>query len=224
MDANWASALDTAKQQTAALVAETEKHLSRESAERTQSISAQLAQIESAQRAYQARLAQVEGQLANAQQEVVALRRNYSKELAELHQQQTEARHEIALFNSALATRQVAFEIQKDQKQEIVPGVTLHLTSTNVHFQRFDGWIEPSLNGARLWIRDQGIQQPFVFYPSQQDDAFELVVTGVSARGAVGYILIPATNGAINQADVGKLDAPTPVTLVPTSLSGMEDR
>ncbi len=221
MDSNWKLALDQAKQQTASLVAETQSRLSRESVEQTRVVSAQLAQLESSQRAYQARLSQVEGELVEARRQVAALRQDYSLEIAALHEQQAEARHEIDALNSALATRQVAFEIQKDQKQEIVPGVFLHLTSTNVRYQRFDGWLEPSTTGEKLWIRGQGIQQPFVFYPSQQDEAYELVVTGVNARGALGYLLVPATKGALNETAVDKGESATPVMLLPNGQSSI---
>lgn len=221
MDAQWNLALAAAKQQTAGLVAETESRLNRQSVQQTRAISEQLAQIESSQRAYQARLTEAEGELAEARRQVVALRQNYSQEIAALHEQQAEARNEIDALNSALATRQVGFEIQRNREQEIVPGVVLQLTGTNVHYQRFDGWVKQSESGEKLWIHGQGIQQPFVFYPSQQDEAYELVVTGVTAKSVTGYVLVPATNGAVNQARVNKGDSPTPVTLLPTDQSSI---
>ncbi len=223
MDAGWKLALGTAKQQTAALIAETQINLRREMVAQTQAISAQLLQVESNERTYQARLMHVEAQLAEAREQVSTLRRDYSQEVAALQSQQAEAQREIATLNSALATRQVAFEVQKDQPQEIVPGMSLHLTNTDVRFQRFDGWIEPSPNGEKLWVRGQGIEQPFVFYPNQQDEAYELVVTSVSDKGASGFLLVPAAGSAIDQAGLDDGKSSTPVTLFPASQSRITD-
>jgi hypothetical protein len=220
MDAGWKTALAAAQDQTARLVAMGQLRLSKEMAARTQTITVQLAQLESNQRAYRSRMSQLEGQLAEARTQMAALHQNYSRELAALREQQAEARREIVSLNDIMTTRQVAFEIHKDEWQEIVPGVSLHLTDTDVRHQRVDGWIEKSPGGGRLWMRGQGIEQPFVFYPHQQDAAYALVVTQVDAKQASGYVLIPKTNGAFNLARFDRQDgSTTPVTLFPVDQS-----
>lgn len=219
MDAGWKSAFGQAREHTSKLIQEAREGLRQELDHRTLALSAQISQMAAAQRAERTRLAEVEKQLDNTRQELASARQDYSRELSALRQQQHEDHGAIASLNNLLTTNQVTFEIQKDKEEEVVPGVSVHLTNTDVRFQRFDGWIELAPARQFIWVRGQGIQRPVVFYPDQRDEAYELVVTRVNQEGAVGYLVVPAQNSAIGQGGLDSENQAAPVSVIPSGRS-----
>ena len=202
MDAGWKSKLNDVRLHAAKLVNDAYQKEQEELNLRTAAINAQMVQMASRQRAEQIHMAQLEQDLARTRQELASVRENYTRELAGLREQQTSNRREIASINNLLATDEVDFEITKNQGEEIVPGVSLHLTKTDTQRQRFQGWIWLAGNRHTIWVRGQGIQRPVVFYPKAGGEAYELVVTRVNQKDATGYLLIPR-DAATQQAALG---------------------
>jgi hypothetical protein len=168
--------------------------------QRTAAINAQVAGVKSSQQTDQVHLAQLEKDLASTRQELASVRDGNSSQLAALQGQQASTRDEIASLNDVLSTDQVDFEVQKDRDQEIVPGISFRLTGTDIAHQRFRGWVWLQGSAHRVWFRRQAVESPVVFYPQSGSEAYELVVTRVNRKDAVGYLLMPS--GSNKQAAV----------------------
>lgn len=201
LDVGWKSGLDGVRQHAADLVNSAYQKQQEELNQRTAALNAQIAEMATRQHAEHVRVGQLEKQLADTRQELAAARQNSNREVAALQQQQISTQHAIASLNNVLSTNQINFEAGKNQDIEIVSGVSLHLTSTDIGHQRFGGWIWLARNRRRLWVRRQVIESPVVFYPVRGGEAYELVVTRVGQKEVRGYMLVPG-NSKSQQADV----------------------
>lgn len=201
LDATWKSDLNGVRSDTAGFVIAAYQKQHEELDRRTAILNAQVAEMTSREHAEQVRVAQLEQGLIRTQEELASVRKSNAAELAVLQQQQAASQREIASLNSLLATDEVDFEIDKNQGEELAPGVSLHLTKTDPQRQRFHGWIWLAANRRTIWVRNQSIQRPVVFYPHPGSAAYELVVTKVSPKGAAGYLLVPRDTDA-QQADL----------------------
>lgn len=201
LDAGWQSRLNTVRLQAAGLVNNAYQKERMELNQRVAALNSQIAEMSSRQQVEHAHVAELERQLANTRQELASMRESSTSGLAALQQQETSNEREIASVNNELSTDQVNFEAGKNQDAEIVPGVSVHLTNTDVLHQRFGGWIWLTGNRRRLWLRRQIIESPVVFYPVPGGEAYELVVTQVNQKEVAGYLLVPSTSES-QQADV----------------------
>ena len=192
VDAKSRVAIGQNRQQTDTLVAQMQRSLIKGLKERTVALQDQVSQMASERGSEQLRLAQVEEQLTQARYELEAARKDYTRQLAAVREQQSENHSEIASINNSLSTRQVTFEIQRYQDAAIAPGISFHLTRTDVRHQRFDGWIESSPGNQKVNVQSQGAGKPVIFYPSEQGKAFVMIVTRVDQKGASGYLLTPS--------------------------------
>jgi cell division protein FtsB len=192
LDSDWGSRLKGVRQYAAGLVASAIEKEHAELDQRTAALNAQVAEMKSRQQADQVHLAQLENDLAGTRQALASVRDGNNRQLAALQQQQASTRDDIASLNDFLSTDQVDFEAQKGRDEEIVPGVSFHLTGTDIAHQRFRGWILLHQGAHRIWFRRQALESPVVFYPESGDEAYELVVTRVNQRDVVGYLLVPS--------------------------------
>ncbi len=191
MDAAWKSQLSEVRQHAVKLTTDAYQIEHEELVERTQALNAQIAQMASRQQVEQTRVAQLEQDLARTRQELASVRENYDRDLADVRAQQAANRGDIASINNLLSTDEIDFEVEKNKEQEIVPGVSLHLTKTDIQHQRYQGWIWLAASRRTIWVKGQNVQRPVVFYPKAGGEAFELVLTRVNQRGGTGYLLIP---------------------------------
>ncbi len=191
LNAGWKTGLNDTRLYSAQLVKDAYQRQHIELNQRAAMLSAQLAQMTAHQQSEQLRVAQLEKELANTRQELVSVRDSYSRQLAALRGGQMANQRDIASINNVLSTDQVDFEIEKNHEQELVPGVSLHLTKTDIRHQRYQGWLWLAANRRTIWVRGQGIQRPVVFYPTPGGEAYELVITRVNQKDATGYLLIP---------------------------------
>ena len=81
--------------------------------------------------------------------------------------------------------------MSKGQTRELIPGVSLQISRTNNQYQRFRGSLWLLQDRQTLWLRDESINEPVRFYHKEGGEPFELVVTGVTGRSVVGYLLFP---------------------------------
>ena len=207
MDTDWRSDLDQVRLRTTGLVANARQNADRNLNQRTAALNAQMAQMSTRQHAQLAHIAQLERQLAATRQELVFAKANYTRELAALHQQQVSSQQEIDSLNSVLSTDQIDFEAQKNRDEEIVRGVALHLTGTNLAHQRFRGWIRVAGSRRTIWVRSHPAELPVVFYPKPGGEAYELVVTKVNSEAVSGYLLVPSEANT-RQQDVASNSKP----------------
>ncbi|MCL5670870.1 MAG: hypothetical protein M1423_06180 [Acidobacteria bacterium] len=197
--------MDAVRRDAAQLVRSASEKEQADLNQRTAILKGQLADMTSRQQAAQVRITQLEEDLTNTRQELASLRDRHGKELVALQQGQSSTQDEIASLNDLLSTDHVNFEAQKDTDEEIVPGVTFHLTGANVSHQKFRGWIWIARGGRRVWFRHQAVQTPVVFYPKDGGEAYELVVTRVSQQEVAGYMLVPG--GTMGQQATNALNS-----------------
>jgi uncharacterized protein YlxW (UPF0749 family) len=191
LDAGWESRLRSVRQYAAELVAKASEKEHAELNQRTAALNTQVTEMKSRQQADQVHLAQLEKDLASTRQELASVRNGNSSEFAALQQQQASTQDEIASLNDILSTDQVDFEAQKDRDEEMIPGISFHLTGTDIAHQRFRGWVWLAGSARRIWFQRQAVESPVVFYAEPGGEAYELVVTRVNRKDAVGYLLVP---------------------------------
>jgi hypothetical protein len=201
MNAAWKSDLNDARSYTAGLVATAYQRQHGELDRDVAILNAQIAEMVTREHTAQVRMAQLEQGLVRTQEELASVRETDATELAALRQQQAASQREIASLNNLLSTDEVDFSINNNQGEDLVPGISLHLTKTDTLHQQFQGWIWLAANRRAIWVRSQGIQRPVVFYPNPGSEAYELVVSRVNQKGAAGYLLVPRDAGA-QQADL----------------------
>lgn len=201
LDAGFNSGLKKVRLGAAALVANTYQREQEALDQRTADLNQQIAQMMSQERTQQVHMAQLERELASTRQELATVRETYTRQLAALQEQQISSQRKLASIDNRLSTDQVDFSAAKNKDEEIVPGITLHLTRTNTAHQRFQGWIRLMETNRRIWVRGNPIERPVVFYPEAGGEAFELVITRVNQKGAAGYLLVPGDSRS-QQANV----------------------
>jgi hypothetical protein len=162
--------------------------------------------LESAQESDKTRVAQLESELAAMRQELAAYREDTGRELTGLEQRVDGNNHSLASLAQWIPQDRVDFEASKQRDTELLPGVSMTVTGTNVSHQRFKGWVRLIPEGRTLWVNQQGILQPVVFYRQQDGGRCELVVTHVAQNSVAGYLLVPAGTPANNP--LAQLDAP----------------
>jgi hypothetical protein len=199
LDADWKSKLSDTRAYAANLVKDAYQNQHDTLDQSTAMLGSEIAQVTSYQRAEQSRVLQLEKELARTRQELAVVRENYAREVTALRGQQAATRSQIASINDLLSTDEVDFGIEKNQREELVPGVSFRLTNTQVRHQSYQGWIWLAASRRMIRVRGQGTQRPVVFYPQPGGEAYELVVTRVNQKDATGYLLVPR-NSAPQQA------------------------
>jgi hypothetical protein len=208
MNMDWRSGVDDVRLRTVALVGSARQRENNDLSLRTAALNAHIAEIVSRQQADQVLIAQLEKELANTRQELASAKVAYTRELAELREQQVVSQQEVASLNNVLSTDQVDFEVTKNRDEEIVQGVSLHLSGTDLAHQKFRGWIWIAGTRRRIWVHNQPVELPVAFYPKPDGVAYELVVTKVGPADVAGYLLIPSDTNT-QQRDMAANSKPT---------------
>lgn len=191
LDAVWESRLAGARRYAAELVNSASQKDHQELDQRTAALKAQIAGMASSQQAEQRHLAQVEKDLASTRQELASVQASHNREMAAFQQRQVSTQGEIDSINKSLSTHQVSFQAVRGHDADLAPGISLHITGTDIAHQQFRGWIWLAGTRRRLWFRRQAVAAPVVFYPKAGAQAYELVVTQVGSGGVAGYLLTP---------------------------------
>ncbi len=206
LDAGWDARLNAVRQHAAALVASTYQKEQAELIQRTAALNAQIAEMSTRQQADHVRMAQLEQELSSTRQELASVQESSNRDLATLQQEQASSQSQIEAINNTLSTDEVDFEAARNQDAEIVPGVSLHLTDTDVAHQKYGAWIWLAASRRRIWVHGQNLETPLVFYPQAGGEAYELVVTRVKPKEVAGYMLVPG-NSNTQSADNAKTSA-----------------
>jgi hypothetical protein len=199
VNTDWKSGVDEVRLRTAALVGSVRQRENNDLNLRTAALDAHMDEIVSRLHADQAVIAQLGRELASTRQELAYAKAAYTRELAELRQQQAVSQQEVSSLNNVLSTDQVAFEVAKNRDDEIVQGVSLHLSGTDLAHQKFRGWIWIAGSRRRIWVRNHPAELPLAFYPKPDGVAYELVVTKVGPENVAGYLLIPSDTNSQQQ-------------------------
>lgn len=148
-------------------------------------------------------------QIADLQNEVIQLRKELATETQQLSDRiaangagteqkiaglaaaQDQDRKEVDGLNRKLAIRRVDFEVDKGRNVELAPGISLEISGTDVAYRRVSGWMWVLPDRRTIWLRQQGAQEPVVFYSITDGKRRELVITSITEKSAVGYLLLP---------------------------------
>ena len=202
LDHKISSTLAVARHQSQERIAQAEGHMRAEMDKQARMTDARLARVESDQAEQTARLAQVQDQLqkqAQLQTEVAGLRQEMDgqqnatgQNLANLRDQVNRSQNGLDTLAHELNRQRVDFEAAKHSTMTLAPGVSLTVIRTDVSYQRFAGYVSLTSEGRTLWLPNGGAQEAVDFYSKQANRPYDLVVTTVSKRGVVGYLLLPA--------------------------------
>jgi hypothetical protein len=176
-----------------------QQQLSAQLEARSSELDARIRQVESEQTAQRSQMERVQTEL---KQDVAAVRDETSRDLSGVHQQEETNTRDLGALSRRLDRDRVDFELAKGQTQEIAPGVTLRISGTNTMYQRFRGSLWLLQDHRTLWLRDQSVYQPVRFFHKETGEPDELVVTDVTKKFVIGYLLVPAQREA---AAVGAL-------------------
>jgi hypothetical protein len=190
--ANLRLARDYATEQAAKV----QHQLQAEMDNRTHSFNSGLSELEAANQETHREIGQLEQEIAAAksetQDQLAQSKQETGRVLGDLQSAVNRNRDDFDMMAQSLDRQRLDFEISKDQTREVVPGVTLTVSNTNVSYQRVEGRLHVIADGRILWIRGQGIQQPVRFYTMKDDRPYEVVFTRVHEDTAVGYVLAPS--------------------------------
>jgi chaperonin cofactor prefoldin len=184
------------RKQSEELVAQAEKRMQAQMNQRAQETDARIARIESNEAQDRSRIAQMQGQMQNQagelRQELRASQDRTGRDLSNLHQQLSENQDSVHGLARQLTRERVNFEVARNSTVEVVPGISLTVSKTDVSYQRFQGYLSLTADGRTLRLRNVGAQQAVPFYSTEAERPYDLVVTRVNRDGILGYLLLPA--------------------------------
>lgn len=196
------SQIEAAKKQAGRSAAELFDRVEVELSDQIDGIKAKVARLEVSRDADQVQIADLQNELSALRKEMAAeteeLKNRLVKsgsgtegKLAALEAFEQRDRQEMESLNRQLAVRRIDFEVDKGHHYELAPGISLEISSTDVAYRRVTGWMWVLPDHRTIWLRQQDAQQPVVFYSNQDGKKRELVITGVTHKSAVGYLLLP---------------------------------
>jgi LPXTG-site transpeptidase (sortase) family protein len=100
-----------------------------------------------------------------------------------------EPRKREAGANEAQGDR-VPFEVARYHSQTLAPGISIGIDNTDPEDGRVNGWMWIMPDKRTIWLRDQRIAEPVVFYGHDDGKRRELLITRVTDRSAAGYLLM----------------------------------
>ena len=204
--------IDSAKKQASDASSALIQRARSDFANQVDSIKTQLAKLETSGASdreqiarLQQELAQVRSQMNQQGQELASVQGRVTQNAASTDQQfasvkstQQQDRHDFDAYADKFAVKRVDFEVPKNHSTTVAPGISVQVNSTDVSYQRLNGSVLAA-DGHTTWLRQLKIQEP-VFLTSLVDGrTSELVITRVNKNGAVGYVLVPAQESAMNR-------------------------
>ncbi len=175
-------------------------------------LSARLTTVERSQDAAQVQVAALRQELDQAREKISAQDRQLSalradmdngvkqnasgiadanRQIQAMTTRQSRDRGDFDAFSSKMARARVDFEVNKNQPQEIVRGISVGVNKTNVNYQRVNGWVSAP-DGHTIWLRDLAVQEPVVLTSSGDGRTHQLVITRVTQNSVIGYLVVPA--------------------------------
>jgi Spy/CpxP family protein refolding chaperone len=178
------------------------------------SIKEKVAGLETSREADRAQVAALESELGQLRKEMAEQTQQLNDKIADsgagtaklvagLEASQELDRKEVDGLNKKLATRRIDFEVNKGHSYELAPGISLEINGTDIAYRRVTGWMWVLPDRRTIWLREQGAQEPVVFYSNNDGKKRELVITAVTKHSAVGYLLVPDESKTESAAVVG---------------------
>ena len=158
---------------------------------RTSALDSRLRQVESDEANQRAQLAAVE---ANLKQDISTVRDENTRDVSGVRRQEGANEHDISALSQKLDRERIDFELAKGQTKELLPGITLRIQGMNPAYQRFRGSLWLLQDHRTVWLRDQSVHESVRFFHKDGEelyDPYELVVTDVTKKAVVGYLLAP---------------------------------
>jgi hypothetical protein len=191
------------RQHAEELTAQLGKQIQDQMEARNRVVDAHLDQLDSGQKNAQARIAELRQELADAHQEIASLRQETNGDLALLHQHVAGNEQQVNDLTQQVARDRVTFEVDKNQIAQLSPDISMDLTATDVPYQRFSGWVYFEPDRRFLWVRNQGVTQPVIFYDQAQARQYQVVVTSLRDGSAAGYLLVPHSSRTLSSEYAG---------------------
>jgi sortase A len=95
-----------------------------------------------------------------------------------------------SLRSQSPITRTVSFEVNEGHSRELAPGISFGLSSADAAGHLVNGWMWLMPDRRTIWLRNQSIDQPIVFYSGYDGRRRELRITRVTRGGVAGYLLL----------------------------------
>ena len=177
-------------------------------------IKAKVARLELSRDADQTEIAALQNELSEVRKELAAQTQELKDKLAEdgagtekklatLEASQEKGRQQFDELNRKLSIKRIDFEVNKGHSYELAPGISLEVTGTDIAYRRVTGWMWVLPDRRTIWLRGQGAQEPVVFYSNDDGKKRELVITSVTKKSAVGYLLVPEETATAEAAVAG---------------------
>jgi TolA-binding protein len=170
------------------------QQLSAELEARDSALDGRLSDVESEQKAQSSQIAQMEAAL---KQDVASIREVTDADLSSVHRQVEANARDLGVLSQRLEPKRVDFELAKGQTEELIPGVSVRISGMNPMYQRYSGSLWLLQDRRTLWVRDQSVHEPVRFFHKETDDPYELVVTDVTKKYVIGYLLAPSRPEAL---------------------------
>jgi len=200
LEKRFRSSLSSARKQTADVASSVGQQLQVELEKGIEPLRTRMAGLETAQEAERARIARIQGEVANLRrdvtQQIAELREGTSRDVLEVNKRIDGSQGELSRLARLHDRERVTFEVNKSRPSEVSPGISLTINKTDVARQTVDGWVHLVPDARTLWVSNQKIQQPMVFYTQQDSRSYELVIMRVAEGSAVGYLMVPRIGGA----------------------------
>lgn len=146
------------------------------------------------------------GQLRNVREQIERETANRDQQLVALNEQASRKAREVEDLARKLEPVRVDFEVTRNHSRQLSDGISLGITRTDGSHRRASGWMWVMPERRTIWLRDQGAQQPVVFYGYQDGQRRELVITNVTRDSVTGYLLLPADGAPKVAASVASLE------------------
>lgn len=142
------------------------------------------------------RNAQLERQVAELTERLAAAGQNTQPGARQIRQQleeqKLESERRLAQATASLERPRTRFEAARGSSVEVVPGILLHVTKTDVAHRRFSGWLQLVESGKTLWLRNEGALRSVAFRAGPKILRHELVITDLTQDGVTGYVIFPS--------------------------------
>jgi len=84
----------------------------------------------------------------------------------------------------------VIFNVPMNHSRQLAPGISVGVTATDAGLQQMNGWMWLMPDRRTVWLHDQGVQSPRVFYDYKDGRRRELVITRVTRDSVMGYLIL----------------------------------
>jgi len=88
----------------------------------------------------------------------------------------------------------IPFQLTAGHSRYLAPGISLGLSRLDARSKRVNGWMWVMPDRRTIWLRDQSIYQPVIFYGRNDGRRRELVITNVNNQSVSGYLVLPSSD------------------------------